>query len=114
MNQDQLSLEVAVFLESADHEGKSPSTTRAYRADLRVFARWFQQSNGEAFAAAAVTPTDIRSFRAYQQANRRLKPATVNRRLSSLHRFFHWAEAAGHVQRDPTDDIAGVAALNVN
>jgi site-specific recombinase XerD len=112
MTQDQLPIEVAAFLEAADHEGKSPSTTRAYRSDLVTFARWFEQSNGEAFTPAAVTPTDIRSFRAYQQVNRRLKPATVNRRLSSLHRFFHWAEATGCVERDPTDDVAGVATVS--
>ncbi len=110
MTQDVTAPDVDAFLDAAGREGKSPRTLRAYRADLRVFAEWFAVTNGEPMRAVAVTPTDIRTFRAYQQVNRRLKPATVNRRLSTLRRLFHWAEATGRVVRDPTDDIDGVAA----
>ena len=110
MTQPVLAPDVDAFLDAAAREGKSPHTLAAYRADLRVFAEWFALTNGESMRAAAVTPTDIRTFRAYQQVNRRLKPATVNRRLTSLHRFFHWADATGRVARDPTDDIDGVVA----
>ncbi len=110
MTQDVAAPDVDAFLVATGREGKSPHTRQAYRADLRVFADWFAVTNGEPMRAAVVTPTDIRTFRAYQQVNRGLKPATVNRRLSTLRRFFHWAEATGRVAHDPTDGIDGVAA----
>jgi hypothetical protein len=29
------------------------------------FARWFQETNAEAFTARAVTPTDVRDYKAH-------------------------------------------------
>lgn len=97
--------EIAGFLQELQRRGVSDNTTRNYRLDLQLFAKWFEVANGEAFAAAAVTPTDIRGFRSHQQTVRKLKPATINRRLASLRSFFEWARGQGLVSVNPASDV---------
>ena len=46
----------------ADHD-RAPLTIAGYLSDLRLFARWFEQTNGEAFTPQAVTPSDMRKYR---------------------------------------------------
>jgi len=38
------------------------------------------------------------------------QPATVNRRLAALRRFFVWAKATGLAKELPTDNVKGVAS----
>lgn len=97
--------EIAGFLQELQRRSVSENTTRNYRLDLQLFAKWFEVSNGEAFAAAAVTPTDIRGFRSHQQTVRKLKPATINRRLASLRSFFECARGQGLVSINPASDV---------
>lgn len=39
---------------------RSPLTIVNYRCDLRAFAAWFAETNGETFEPAKITPTDLR------------------------------------------------------
>jgi site-specific recombinase XerD len=55
--------ELTLFLAELERREASPQTIRAYRQDLTAFGRFLQQSTGEAFTAAAVTPTDLREYR---------------------------------------------------
>src|SRR5256885_11850339 len=50
-----------------------------------LFATWSAGTNGEAFSAKAVTPTDLREYRAFLQDVEGRKPATINRRRSEEH-----------------------------
>src|SRR5439155_16575319 len=86
----------------------APRTVGSYRQDLELFGRWLEQSNGEAFAAAAVTPTDLREYRSYLQTVEGRKPATINRKLAALRSFFAWARADKRIQDSPIADIKGV------
>src|SRR5205823_11888796 len=61
-----------------------------------------------AFSAAAVTPTDLREYRALLQNVEGRKPATINRKLAALRSFFSWARAEKRIQESPTSDIKGV------
>jgi hypothetical protein len=49
---------------------------------------WFTDSAGEPFAAKAVTPTDLREYKAYLRTVAQRQAATINRRLAALRRFF--------------------------
>src|SRR3712207_9478100 len=91
--------DTADFLTELTREEVADKTIRAYRADLAHFGRWFEGSTGEAFCAAAATPTDLRDYRAHLIGVERRRPATVNRRLAALRRFFLWAKAAGQIGR---------------
>src|SRR5215212_9274378 len=88
----------------------SPKTRDAYRLDLLHFASWFARTVGEAFSPEAVTPTDIREYRGHLMNVEKRQPATVNRRLAALRRFFQWAKATGLAKELPTDNVKGVAS----
>ena len=84
-----------------------PSTLRNYLSDLRQFAAWCEAGwavdDGEdgAFAPTAVTTPLLTRYRTYLQRTLRLRPASVNRALVSLKRYFAWASNAGVIQRNP-------------
>jgi site-specific recombinase XerD len=70
--------------------GKSTHTVKAYLRDFAVFVHWFEQSRGEEFSAKGVDPGDVTEYRGYLLRHGS-KPATINRRLVALSRFFKWA-----------------------
>src|SRR5712692_5660697 len=102
--------DIANFLQDLQRQELSVNTTDSYRLDLANFSRWFSQSNGESFSARATTQTDLRDYRAHLIANERRSPATVNRRLAALRKFFLWAKAKGLVSENPTDSVKGVTS----
>ncbi len=91
-----------------DHEQDlSVDTRRNYLSDLRQFAAWCEASWTEgqeavhAFAPTAVATALITQYRAYLQTVCKLQPATINRHLISLKRYFAWATEHGVIPRDP-------------
>ena len=52
------------FLQNLERQETSPQTRRAYRLDLLHFANRFVQTEGEGFIPEAITPTDVREYRA--------------------------------------------------
>src|SRR5436190_23361938 len=104
---DQL---VGRFLQDLQRQETSPGTRDAYRLDLLHFAGWFARTVGETFSPEAVTPTDVRDYRSYLISVEKRQPATVNRRLAALRRFFQWAKATGLAKELPTDNVKGVAS----
>src|SRR3954454_16204562 len=99
------------FLAELKRQQLAPYTIENYASDLRVFSRFFLGSTGEAFQAAHTTSTDIRDFKAHLITVEQRSPATVNRRIYALRKFFHWAIATGLAKEDPTAVVKGV--LNV-
>jgi len=100
--------QLTAFLADLAREGAAAKTLASYRTDLEHFAGWFAESTGEAFAPAAVTPTDLRDYRARLLTVANRAPATVNRRLAALRRFFRWAKAQKLVAELPTEGVRGV------
>lgn len=98
------------FVIELRRQDAAPATVRNYAADLRVFARWFRDSLGEEFGARAVTPTDLRDYKAHLRIVERLQAATVNRRLAALRKFFVWAKGAGKIAELPTETVRGIPA----
>jgi site-specific recombinase XerD len=87
--------------------GKSPHTVRAYVRDLAAFARWFEGTTGEDFAPQAVDPRDIQDYKGCL-IQKGLKPATINRRLIALGRFFRWAKQEGLIGDNPFEVLEQV------
>jgi site-specific recombinase XerD len=84
--------------------GKSPHTVRAYSLDLAAFSRWFEQTSAESLDLQAVDPRDIQDYQS-NLLRRGLTPATINRRLIALRRFFAWARREGLILEDPFEAI---------
>src|SRR5260221_2049153 len=89
-------------------EDMSLVTIRNYLSDLRQFiawceATWQEGQDGESpFAPTSVVTPTLTRYRSYLQTVLRLKPASINRALVSLKRYFAWATGGSLVQHDPS------------
>lgn len=96
-------------------EDLSSSTVRNYLSDLRQFAAWCELTGEEGQEAALpfepgkVTTPTITRYRSHLQSVNKLKPATVNRSLVTLKRYFSWAVEIGLVGRNPASVVKLVA-----
>ena len=100
--------DLVAFVADLRRQEVAAKTVASYQSDLTGFARWFTNSTGEEFTTAAVTPTDVRDYKAYLRTIRRRQAATVNWRLAALRRFFGWAKATGRIRELPTEGVTGV------
>jgi site-specific recombinase XerD len=89
-------------------EDASKNTTSAYLSDLTHFVPWCAQTIG-AFQIDEITPSDIRTYREFlQEQIPPIAPATINRRLAALRRFFNWAKENHLTEFQPTERIRNV------
>jgi integrase/recombinase XerC len=87
--------------------GKSAHTVKAYTHDAASFGQWWEQTTGRAFQPQAVVSNDIVEYRGYLQ-RRGLKPATINRRLNALRKFFLWAKREQLTHDTPFDILENI------
>lgn len=95
------------YREYLEQTGKSANTVKAYTHDVASFAIWFEQTTGEAFEPQAVDPREMTDYRGFL-LQRDKKPATVNRRLIALRRFFLWAKRTGQANSSPFEILENV------
>ncbi len=86
----------------------SPATVVNYLADLRALLRWGEEQVGSDFSLVALTPDDIRAYRAYVFEEKGCAAATVNRQLQTLRKFCAFTTRAGLTDANPAADIAPV------
>lgn len=91
-------------------EDLSVVTIRNYLSDLRQFIAWCECSWHEGqedrfFTPQAVAPSLLIRYREHLQTTLGLKPATVNRTLMSLKRYFAWTRKTHLIQSDPAGFI---------
>jgi len=91
---------VANYQEYLEQAGKSANTVKAYVHDVAAFASLFEQTTGEDFAPGIVDPREITDYRGFL-LQRGSSPATVNRRLVSLRRYFVWATKQEMLNKSP-------------
>jgi site-specific recombinase XerD len=103
--------ELEAFEDYLRQQERAELTVRGYLTDLRQFAHWFEQTNGEEFSLPAVTPSDVREYRQHLTTVQRHKPATVNRHLASLSALMVWGRKTGRIEHNPTEDVRGVPQI---
>ncbi|MGO4108880.1 tyrosine-type recombinase/integrase [Paenibacillus sp. YAF4_2] len=91
------------------NEDLNPKTLKEYASDLKHFIGWFETSGHQEEEVIfrieeVVTPTLTR-YREATQKVMELKPATINRRLITLKRFFEWALLESKIRRDPAKPV---------
>lgn len=83
---------INAFISYQKAADKSDLTLKNYQSDLVIFARWFEEINGEPLRLHKITPTDLRQYK--QHLDRAgFKPQTINRRLCCLKYFLEWGWA---------------------
>jgi len=93
------------FEQYLKEQDRSPYTVKGYGHDLRMFTRWFEQTNGEAMTPQTVTPSDMREYRQYLVAIKQNRANTVNRRLIAVSRLMAWAIQQGVIEKNPLEDV---------
>ncbi len=81
----------------------SPLTVRNYRHDVESFAAWCCERAGipkENFDPAAVHLEDVHDWIIHRMDDDRIKPASMNRELSSLKSYFRYLRMHGEINRD--------------
>lgn len=96
---------IDAFEQALLNDDRSEHTRAGYVNDLHDFRGWFELTNAETFGPTAITPTDVREYRQHLLVVRKLKPATINRRLASLASFARWAIETEQIETDPTARI---------
>jgi integrase/recombinase XerD len=93
------------------YEDVNPTSLRNYLCDLRHFAAWYEESTTsrsetevrKTFQPTIITTPTLTRYRAYLQM--RIKPASVNRALISLKRYFSWVVQSGLLEEDPSKPV---------
>ena len=98
---------VVDYREYLEKTGKSVNTIKAYSHDVASFASWFEQTTGDIFAPGIIDPREITDYRGFL-LQRGSSPATVNRRLVSLRRYFLWAKKRGMINDTPFEMLERV------
>jgi len=89
-------------------EDASSNITGVYLSDISHFITGYIR-NFRAFSLSEVIPTDIREYREFlQEQIPPTAPATINRRLAALRRFFSWAKENHLIESQPTERIRNV------
>lgn len=76
------------------------TTVRAYCGDLESFLRWYAPHPVE-----ALTTVDLISYRQHLSEERRMRPASVNRKLEALRRFCRWAHRHGKMPSNVAGEV---------
>jgi integrase/recombinase XerD len=89
-----------------EREDLAAASIRNYLSDLRHFIAWYEtqrevQAN-DCFTPPGITTPALTRYRAYLQTGQRQKPASVNRSLISLKRYFGWAFQQRLITYDPS------------
>jgi site-specific recombinase XerD len=85
----------------------APATITNYLADLRRFAQWWAEAQGENVSLLAVTADNIRRYRR-DMARWGWSPATINRRLQGIRKFFSFAVTADLLSVNPAAEVSRV------
>jgi integrase/recombinase XerD len=80
-------------------DGLAPASLESYRRDLTAWADWLARHAGKELLAAE--RSDIESFLAAQFRSK-ARATSINRRLSSLRRFYRLHTTQGRLATDPT------------
>lgn len=81
------------------------STIVNYLTDLRAFARWHVEAKGSAVSLLELTPEDIREYRRHMQTCENWSPATINRRLQAIRKFYHFTTEKGLTENNPASEV---------
>jgi integrase/recombinase XerC len=105
-----------------EQEDLTPSSVRNYLSDVRHFMAWYEgrearrtafTQNSGGFDLQAITTPTLTHYRSYLQTAQRQEPASVNRSLISLKRYFGWAIRNHLITYDPSAAVKLVGQEDV-
>ncbi len=92
------------FEEHLARSALASTTIVNYLADLRTFARWHAGVKRPS-SLLELTPDDIREYRRHMKINEGWTPATINRRLQAVRKFYSFAMGTGLTESNPASEV---------
>lgn len=89
----------------------SRHTIKAIKSDLRKFATWFSNANGERFDPTRVTVRDVADFRDHLSRVRRQSVATTNRAIVTVRRLLGYLVNTGVLESNPAKSVKEVRRM---
>lgn len=99
------------YKETLLKKDKSPYTVMNYLSDLEQFKRWFVEATGEEFSPEKVTEVDVKEYRSYLMSVRKLKPASIKRKLESIRKYLDWAMQCEIIAKNPAKEVNAPASV---
>ncbi len=87
----------------------APATIVNYMADLRAFLRWSETRKGATSSPLSMGTSDIEAYCSFLQETKSHAPATINRRIQALRKFYTFTAAQGWTPANPAE---GASLLN--
>jgi site-specific recombinase XerD len=85
--------------------GLASATVVNYLADLRAFLQWSDGTRGAGCSPFSLDASDIQAYCCYLRETKNHRPATVNRRLQALRKFYDFSVAHGWSRANPASDV---------
>jgi integrase/recombinase XerC len=88
----------------------APATVVNYLADLRAFLRWSDRTKGNSRSRPfgswrLLSAADVQDYCSYLRETKNHLPATVNRRIQAMRKFYDFAVAEGWSSANPASEV---------
>lgn len=83
----------------------APATVVNYMADLRAFLRWSETTGTGNGLPLGLDAEDIEAYCSYLRETKNHPPATINRRLQAMRKFYDFAVAQGWTPANPASQV---------
>lgn len=83
----------------------APATVVNYLADLRAFLRWSEKAREAYGSLLSLNVADIDAYCSHLQENENHLPATINRRLQAMRKFYDFAKDQGWTPTNPASEV---------
>jgi site-specific recombinase XerD len=84
----------------------APATVVNYLADLRAFLRWSEKTDHADSSSLTLDSQDIQRYCSFLQEKKNHAPATINRRIQTLRKFYGFAVSEGWIEANPAEDVS--------
>jgi len=91
-----------------EQEDLAPASIRNYLSDVRHFIAWYEchmDTEAHIFTPQTIATPTLTRYRTYLQIVQRQRPASINRSLVSLKRYFGWAKQQQLISYDPSAPV---------
>ena len=87
------------------HQDLSDVSIKGYLYDMTFFQKWVITFYQEDVSFLKLSINDLRAFRESLSKIRRQKPATINRRIQAIKRFYQWVKKEELVSDNPSETL---------
>ncbi len=83
----------------------APATVVNYVADLRAFLRWSEETSSAGGSPFDLDVEDVEAYCSFLQSTKNHAPATINRRIQALRKFYTFAQGEGWTRTNPAESV---------